>query len=75
MQLANALLFFPKAKQLVQLLMEVISFTLKPLQLRELREKFYSIDINATAEMSFTQFEAFLEGYLTEGEIKTAFKA
>jgi Ca2+-binding EF-hand superfamily protein len=74
-QLASALLCFSKSKPLVQLLMEVMSFTLKPAQVRELREMFYSMDTNATAEISFEQFKEYMEGYMTEGEIKTAFKA
>jgi hypothetical protein len=55
--------------------MEVISFTLKSSQIKHIRQIFLQMDTNATAEITWEQYEAYLKDYMSAYDIKSTFKA
>jgi Ca2+-binding EF-hand superfamily protein len=75
LQFASTILAFSNESLLVQLLMEVISFTLKSSQIKHIRQIFLQMDTNATAEVSREQYEAYLKDYMSADDIKSTFKA
>ena len=79
----NALVTFKEYSDMRKLLCEVLSFTLVPNQIKELRKEFEKIDVDGSGDISFGELKTVLLesagsgslGALTENEVKDVFNA
>jgi calcium-dependent protein kinase len=71
----NALLSFKDISILRKLLAEVLSFTLVPDQLSDIRTEFEKLDMEGTGTISLESLKAALNGKVTDKEIEDMFNA
>jgi len=79
----NALVTFKEYSDMRKLLCEVLSFTLVPDQIKELRKEFEKIDVDGSGDISFGELKTVLLesagsgslGALTENEVEDVFNA